>query len=60
MLEMTRPVVEAANREDPAAFIAAATHEMAGNTLRRHAASLGAAGKTTMEEAIRVTSQVED
>ncbi|MGZ5092067.1 MAG: GspE/PulE family protein [Burkholderiales bacterium] len=60
MLEMTRPVVEAANREDPAAFIAAATHEMAGNTLRRHAASLGAAGKTTIEEAIRVTSQVED
>ena len=60
MLEMTRPVVEAANREDPSAFIAAATREMAGNTLRSHAASLAAAGKTTVEEAMRVTSQVED
>jgi MSHA biogenesis protein MshE len=60
MLEMTRPVVEAANREDPAAFIAAATREMAGNTLRSHAASLAAAGKTTVEEAMRVTSQLED
>ena len=60
MLEMTRPVVTAANREDPAAFIATATHEMAGNTLRRHAAQLASLGKTTVEEAMRVTSQLED
>jgi MSHA biogenesis protein MshE len=60
MLEMTRPVVEAANREDPAAFIAAATREMAGNTLRSHAASLARAGRTTVQEAMRVTSQLED
>jgi MSHA biogenesis protein MshE len=57
---MTRPVVEAANREDPAAFIAAATREMAGNTLRNHAASLAVDGKTTVQEAMRVTSQLED
>jgi len=60
MLEMTRPVVEAANREDPAVFLATAAQEMAGNTLRSHAASLAEAGKTTVEEAMRVTSQVED
>src|SRR5690606_14687789 len=32
MLEMTKPVVEAANRDDPAHFIEAATREMAGET----------------------------
>jgi MSHA biogenesis protein MshE len=60
MLEMTGPVVQAANREDPAAFLAAATEAMAGNTLRTHAASLAAAGKTTVDEAMRVTSQLEN
>jgi MSHA biogenesis protein MshE len=60
MLEMTRPVVEAANAEDTAAFIAAATREMSGSTLRAHAATLAAAGRTTLEEAMRVTTVLED
>jgi MSHA biogenesis protein MshE len=60
MLEMTQPVVEASNREDPAAFISAASKEMAGNTLRSHASALALAGKTTVQEAMRVTSQTED
>ena len=60
MLEMTRPVIEAANREDPAAFLQVATREMGGNTLRGHAAQLAVARKTTVEEAMRVTSQLED
>jgi MSHA biogenesis protein MshE len=60
MLEMTQPVIEASNREDPAAFISAAGKEMAGNTLRSHASALALAGKSTVQEAMRVTSQTED
>jgi MSHA biogenesis protein MshE len=60
MLEMTKPVVEAANRDDPTHFIEAATREMGGETLRRHAAQLVMAGRTTAEEAMRVSNQMED
>ena len=60
MLEMTKPVVEAANRDDPAHFIEAATREMGGETLRRHAAQLVVSGRTTVEEAMRVSNQAED
>jgi MSHA biogenesis protein MshE len=60
MLEMTRPVVEAANSGDIRQFMDAARHQMAGNTLRRHATMLAAAGRTTVEEAMRVSSQFED
>ncbi|MBI3068802.1 MAG: Flp pilus assembly complex ATPase component TadA [Betaproteobacteria bacterium] len=60
MLEMTVPVVEAANQEDPVRFVHAAREQMAGNMLRRHAAQIVAAGKTTVEEAMRVTHQAED
>ena len=59
MLEMTRPVVEAANGDDPAVFFAVATREMAGDTLGVHAASLAAAGKTTVGEAMRISSQMD-
>jgi len=60
MLEMTSPVVEAANGDDVQRFIQAAREEMAGRTLRRHAAQLAAAGTTTVEEAMRITNQYED
>jgi len=60
MLEMTKPVVEAANQDDPALFINVATREMGGRTLRRHAAQLVAAGKTTVEEAMRISNQFEE
>jgi len=60
MLEMTKPVVEAANQDDPTRFMHVARHQMAGNTLRRHAAQLVAQGKTTVYEAMRVSSQIED
>ena len=60
MLEMTKSVVEAANQDDPNQFIRAAREQMAGNTLRRQAANLAAEGKTTAEEAMRISSQVED
>jgi MSHA biogenesis protein MshE len=60
MLEMTRPVVEAANRDDIQNFIHVARRQMAGRTLRRHAAELAAAGRTTVEEAMRISNQFVD
>jgi MSHA biogenesis protein MshE len=60
MLEMTNPVVAAANADDVQAFINAARAQMAGRTLRRHAATLAASGATTVNEAMRVSHQAEE
>jgi MSHA biogenesis protein MshE len=60
MLEMTNPVVAAANSDNVQAFIDAAREQMAGNTLRRHAAILAASGRTTVDEAMRISHQLED
>jgi MSHA biogenesis protein MshE len=60
MLEMTRPVVEAANQADPAVFIGVARKQMEGETLRDHAVQLVADGRTTVEEAMRISSQADD
>ena len=60
MLEMSKPVVEAANHDDPARFVEVATREIGGRTLRAHAAQLVVAGRTTVEEAMRVSSQFEE
>ena len=60
MLEMTRPVVEAANQADPAVFIGVARKQMEGETLRDHAVQLVAGGRTTVEEAMRISSQADD
>jgi MSHA biogenesis protein MshE len=60
MLEMNKPVVEAANQEDPALFIDVATRELGGNTLRAHVAQLVVTGRTTVDEAMRISNQFED
>ena len=60
MLEMTKAVVEAANQDDPAKFLEVATREMQGNTLRAHAAQLVVEGKTTVDEALRISNQFDD
>jgi len=60
LLEMTRPVVEAASSSDPAQFMRAARTQMQGQTLRHHAAMLAAQGRTTVDEAMKVASQLED
>jgi MSHA biogenesis protein MshE len=60
MLEMTEPVVEAAAHHDLANFIKVAHHQMDGHTLRRHAVSMVMQGKTTVSEAMRISSQLED
>ncbi len=60
ILEMTRELVEAMNSTDPAAFNAAGRRQMAGRTLRRDALRLVCAGRTTIEEAMRVSAQVDE
>jgi MSHA biogenesis protein MshE len=60
MLEMTNPVVAAANSDDVQAFLKAARAQMAGNTLRRQASFLAASGKTTVDQAMRISHQIED
>jgi MSHA biogenesis protein MshE len=60
MLEMTRPVVEAASHADPATFMEVARKQMAGAMLQDHATQLALEGRTTVEEAMRVTTQLED
>lgn len=57
---MTASVVAAANQDDVQRFMRVAREQMAGNTLRRHAAQLVDAGTTTVEEAMRISSQVDD
>ncbi len=60
MLEMTAPVVEAANKADPSVFIQVAREQMQGQTLKDHAAALVIQGKTTVEEAMRISTQLDD
>lgn len=60
MLEMTNEVVEAINSDDTGLFVAAARAQMAGETLRRDAVRQVVAGRTTVEEAMRISVQIED
>jgi len=60
MLEMTNAVVEAANHEDIQHFVRVARDQMAGRTLARHAAHIAAEGRTTVQEAMRVSNQADD
>ena len=60
MLEMTKPVVEAANQDDVSRFMAVGRQQIGKQTLRRHAAELAAAGRTSPDEAMRISSQLEE
>jgi MSHA biogenesis protein MshE len=59
-IEMTQELVDAMNDDDPARFTQAGRRQMAGRTLRRDALRLAAAGRTSIEEAMRVGSQLDD
>jgi MSHA biogenesis protein MshE len=59
-IEMTPPLVEAANEGDPNAFMQIGREQMGGNTLRRDVIRLVVNGRTTIEEAMRISSQIED
>jgi MSHA biogenesis protein MshE len=60
MLEMTREAVEAVSGQDPAVFIETAKREIGRNTMSAHAAALAAEGRTTIGEAMRISSQFAD
>lgn len=60
MLEMTNELVEAINSDDTGAFVQAARQQMAGETLRRDAVRLVVQGRTTIDEAMRISNQFED
>ena len=59
MLEMTKPLVAAANNADPAEFLAAASKQIEGETLIDHAIDLVFAGRTTLDEAMRISVEAE-
>jgi MSHA biogenesis protein MshE len=58
-LEMNLPLIDAMSDDRPGVFAKAARDAMAGNTLRRDAARLVLAGRTTVDEAMRVSAQVD-
>ncbi|MDA0189971.1 MAG: GspE/PulE family protein [Proteobacteria bacterium] len=60
MLEMTNELVEAINSDDTGIFVQAARQQMAGETLRRDAVRLVVQGRTTIDEAMRISNQFED
>ncbi len=60
MLEMSNDIVEAINSDDAGVFVQAARKQMAGETLRRDAVRLVVKGKTTIEEAMRISNEFED
>jgi len=59
-IEMTQELVEAMNHGEPAAFNAAARRQMAGKTLRSDAVRLATLGRTTVDEAMRISAQVDE
>lgn len=60
VLEMTNELVEAINRDDAGVFVQVARQQMAGETLRRDAVRLVLRGRTTIDEAMRISNQFED
>lgn len=60
VLEMTNTLVAAINSRDSNTFVQSARRQMAGETLRRDAVRLVTQGKTTIDEAMRVSNQIED
>ena len=52
--------VKAINSDDSGLFVQAARKQMAGETLRRDAVRLVVKGRTTIEEAMRISNQFED
>lgn len=60
MLEMTKSVVEAVNQDDANVFMRTAREQMRGHTLRDDARRLVLEGRTTIQEAMRISNEYED
>ncbi|MFA7270170.1 MAG: GspE/PulE family protein [Sterolibacterium sp.] len=59
-LEMTNTLVESVNHGDPNEFMKLGRAQMAGNSLRSDAVNLVLEGRTSVDEAMRVSSQLEE
>jgi len=59
-LEMTRELVEALGHGEPAHFTKAGRAQMGGQTLRHDALRLVLEGRTTIDEAMRVSTQIDE
>jgi len=59
MLEMTPRLVEGIARDDVPGFVRVAQEEMAGQSFVHHAAGLAAAGRTTLNEVMRISQSEE-
>lgn len=59
-LEMSNALVEAANHGDPNEFMQIGREQMGGHTLRRDAVRLVVGGRTTIEEAMRIATQLDE
>jgi MSHA biogenesis protein MshE len=59
MLEMTPRLVEGIAKDDVPGFVRAAEEEMAGQSFVHHAAALAAAGRTTLNEVMRISQSEE-
>ena len=57
---MNLALIDALNHPEPGVFAKAARAHMAGHTLRRDAARLVVEGRTTVDEAIRVSAEVDE
>jgi MSHA biogenesis protein MshE len=60
ILDMNNALVEAVNRGDPNEFMQIGREQMGGNTLRRDAVRLVTSGRTTIEEAMRISTQLDE
>jgi MSHA biogenesis protein MshE len=59
-LEMSRALVDAATHANPNEFLKAARAQLGIHTLRHHAAQLVVAGVTTVDEAVKISHQMDD
>jgi MSHA biogenesis protein MshE len=59
-IEMDQELVEAMNDGDPVRFTQAGRRQMAGRSLRRDALRLALEGRTTLDEAVRVGTAIDD
>jgi MSHA biogenesis protein MshE len=59
MLEMSPPLVAAVAKDDVPGFVRIAREELAGHTFVQHAAALAVAGRTTLNEVMRISQSEE-
>ena len=59
-IEMTQELVDALTHADQGVFLSAARQQMAGHTLGRDALRLVLEGRTTVDEAMRISNQIDE